>query len=93
MKEYKNLRSALTICPVELGLSEEGYKNRFITFIKNSGPSYSKKIRDEFYQALGDPDWSWKKAAKEALYYAYDEKDSEESVLKNIKWLLSDILI
>lgn len=92
MKEYKFLKGALTICPVEFGFSEVEYKERFKSFLKESGPSYIENIKNEFLEALNDPEWSWKKAAEDTRYFAYDQNDTEEEAFKNIKWLMADIL-
>lgn len=92
MQDYKYLKGALTICPVELGMSEAGYKERFKSFLENSDPSYSENIKMDFLEAIKDTHWSWKAAAKEAHFYAYDDSDSEEQILRNIEWLFSDSL-
>lgn len=91
MKEYKFLKGALTICPIDFGFSEEEYKKRFKSFLEKSDPFYSENIRREFAEAINDPEWSWKKAAEETRYFAYDVNDTEEDVLKSIKWLMDDI--
>lgn len=73
MTKYKYVRTALTICQIHFGFSEEQYKERFESFLKNGEPAYTDSIRKDIRLAMNDPEWSWKEVAKEVEFYAYDE--------------------
>ncbi|MEO1054415.1 MAG: hypothetical protein AAFX87_27500 [Bacteroidota bacterium] len=92
MKKYQYIKAALSICLIDFGLSEEGYKERFKNFLKSSGEEYTDLIRKEISEAIKDPEWEWKKAAKEVGFYAYDERDTEDEIFEEIKWLMWDML-
>ena len=92
MREYKYAIAALSICPIHFGYSENEYKERFKTFLHNSEPSYTDLIRKDIKEALNDSEWSWKEAAKEVEFYGYEERYSEEDVLRQVKWLMWDTL-
>lgn len=70
--------------------SEEEYVSTYLEFISRE-PEYATKIREEFKEALQDPEWSWVKKAYEHNFIGSD--DSEENVLISVKELILNPII
>lgn len=91
-KQYNLIKSALSICPAAFEASEEFYKKRFEEFIVKYDQDFIDRLREEIREALNDSNWSWKEAAEEVDFYAFYPSISEEQLLKEIRFVMWDVL-
>lgn len=89
MDKYHNLKYVIGQFSSEWELTEEEYKENFLTLLEiNKG--YADKVKAELLQAISDPEWSWVKVGYETNFIGSDDK--EESVWLTVKTLVWDVL-
>ncbi len=89
---YAKIISILTICPGDLEGSDDFYKQRFVNIVKTLSKDFMYQLRIEVLMAIKAPNWSWKAAAEESEFYAYDPNESENHHFEAIKFIIWDSL-